>query len=60
MKLDVIKLDGGKAGDIELSEDLFGLEPRAEVEALLAEVVPANSRGFMSADQRFVWDCMGF
>ena len=31
MKLDVIKLDGGKAGDIELSEDLFGLEPRADI-----------------------------
>ncbi|MGR3614520.1 MAG: 50S ribosomal protein L4 [Paracoccaceae bacterium] len=31
MKLDVIKLDGGEAGDIELSEDLFGLEPRADI-----------------------------
>lgn len=31
MKLDVIKLDGGKAGDIELSEELFGLEPRADI-----------------------------
>jgi len=31
MKLDVIKLDGGKAGKIELSEDLFGLEPRADI-----------------------------
>ena len=31
MKLDVINLDGGKAGDIELSEDLFGLEPRADI-----------------------------
>ena len=31
MKLDVITLDGGKAGDIELSEDLFGLEPRADI-----------------------------
>ena len=31
MKLDVIKLDGGKAGDIELSEDLFGLESRADI-----------------------------
>ncbi len=31
MKLDVIKLDGGKAGSIELSEDLFGLEPRADI-----------------------------
>jgi large subunit ribosomal protein L4 len=31
MKLDVIKLDGGKAGDIELSDELFGLEPRADI-----------------------------
>ncbi len=31
MKLDVIKLDGGKAGKIDLSEDLFGLEPRADI-----------------------------
>jgi large subunit ribosomal protein L4 len=31
MKLDVIKLDGGKAGSIELNEALFGLEPRADV-----------------------------
>lgn len=31
MKLDVIKLDAGKAGDIELSDDIFGLEPRADI-----------------------------
>jgi large subunit ribosomal protein L4 len=31
MKLDVITLDGGKAGEIELDEALFGLEPRADV-----------------------------
>ncbi|MEL6915933.1 MAG: 50S ribosomal protein L4 [Pseudomonadota bacterium] len=31
MKLDVIKLDGGKAGAIELDEALFGLEPRADI-----------------------------
>jgi large subunit ribosomal protein L4 len=31
MKLDVIKLDGGKAGDIDLDEALFGLEPRADI-----------------------------
>ena len=29
MKLDVIKLDGGKAGSVDLDEALFGLEPRA-------------------------------
>ena len=31
MKLDVINLDGGKAGSVELSENLFGLEPRADI-----------------------------
>lgn len=31
MKHDVIKLDGGKAGDIELDADLFGLEPRVDI-----------------------------
>ena len=31
MKLDVIKLDGGKAGTIDLDEALFGLDPRADV-----------------------------
>ena len=31
MKLDVIKLDGGKAGSIELDEALFGLVPRADI-----------------------------
>ena len=31
MKLDVIKLDGGKAGSIDLAEALFGLEPRVDI-----------------------------
>jgi large subunit ribosomal protein L4 len=31
MKLDVIKLDGSKAGSVELSEDLFGQDPRADI-----------------------------
>jgi len=31
MKLDVMKLDGGKAGEIELDDALFGLEPRADI-----------------------------
>ena len=30
MKLDVIKLDGGKAGSVELDEALFGLVPLAD------------------------------
>ena len=28
---DVITLDAGKAGDIDLSDDIFGLEPRADL-----------------------------
>ena len=31
MKLDVIKLDGGTAGDIELNDETFGLTPRADI-----------------------------
>ncbi len=31
MKLDVIKLDGAKAGSVDLDEAMFGLEPRADI-----------------------------
>jgi len=31
MKLDVIRLDGESAGSVELGEDVFGLEPRADI-----------------------------
>ncbi|MBE1289315.1 MAG: 50S ribosomal protein L4 [Rhodobacteraceae bacterium] len=31
MKLDVIKLDGGKAGSVDLGDDIYGLEPRADI-----------------------------
>ncbi|MEP1933716.1 MAG: 50S ribosomal protein L4 [Paracoccaceae bacterium] len=31
MKLDVIKMDGKKAGSVDLAEDLFGLEPRTDI-----------------------------
>ena len=31
MKLDVIKLDGKKAGSVDLGEEGFGLEPRADI-----------------------------
>lgn len=31
MKLDVLKLDGGKAGSVELDEAIFGLTPRSDV-----------------------------
>jgi large subunit ribosomal protein L4 len=31
MKLDVIKLDSGKAGSIDLDDAIFGLEPRVDI-----------------------------
>ncbi|WP_022708210.1 MULTISPECIES: 50S ribosomal protein L4 [Paracoccus] len=31
MKLDVIKLDSGKAGSIELADEIFGLAPRGDI-----------------------------
>ena len=31
MKVDVITLDGGKAGSVELSESIFGCEPRQDL-----------------------------
>jgi large subunit ribosomal protein L4 len=31
MKADVIKLDGGAAGSVDLDEAIFGLEPRADI-----------------------------
>jgi large subunit ribosomal protein L4 len=31
MKLDVIKLDGGKAGSVDLGDEIFGLDPRADI-----------------------------
>lgn len=31
MKLDVIKLDAGKVGSIDLADEIFGLEPRADI-----------------------------
>ncbi|GGL68563.1 50S ribosomal protein L4 [Wenxinia marina] len=31
MKTDAIKLDGGSAGSVELADEIFGLEPRADI-----------------------------
>ena len=31
MKHDVIKLDGGKAGSVELGDEIFGIEPRVDI-----------------------------
>ena len=31
MKLDVINLDGSSAGSVDLGDEIFGLEPRADI-----------------------------
>jgi len=31
MKRDIVKLDGGTAGSVDLGEDIFGLQPRADI-----------------------------
>ncbi|MDT0682250.1 50S ribosomal protein L4 [Roseicyclus sp. F158] len=31
MKLDVIKLDGGEAGTVDLGDEVFGVEPRSDI-----------------------------
>ena len=31
MKADAIKLDGGKAGSVDLNDEIFGLEPRVDI-----------------------------
>jgi len=31
MKADAIKLDGGKAGSVDLNDAIFGLEPRKDI-----------------------------
>ncbi|TDL77642.1 50S ribosomal protein L4 [Palleronia sediminis] len=31
MKTDVLTLDGGKAGSVDLDDEIFGLEPRADI-----------------------------
>ena len=43
MKIDVIKLDGKKAGSVELVDDVFGLEPRACL--LYTSPSPRDQRG---------------
>lgn len=44
MKLDVVKLDGKKAGSIELDDAIFGLEPRADVLYRVVRWQQANRR----------------
>jgi large subunit ribosomal protein L4 len=49
MKLDVIKLDGKKAGSIDLDEALFGLEPRADILHRVVTWQLENRRGIARA-----------
>lgn len=44
MKLDVTTLEGGKAGSVELSDAIFGLEPRADLLARMVRYQLAKRR----------------
>jgi large subunit ribosomal protein L4 len=44
MKIDVTSLDGASAGSIELSDDVFGLEPRADLIARMVNWQLAKRR----------------
>ena len=44
MKIDVTSLDGASAGSIELSDDVFGLEPRTDLIARMIRYQLAKRR----------------
>ena len=44
MKIDITSLDGATAGSIELSDDIFGLEPRADLIARMVRYQLAKRR----------------
>jgi large subunit ribosomal protein L4 len=44
MKLDITTLDGGSAGSVELSDAIFGLEPRADILARMVRYQLAKRR----------------
>ena len=44
MKLGITSLDGASAGEIELSDDVFGLEPRADIIARMVNYQLAKRR----------------
>lgn len=44
MKLDITTLEGGKAGSVELSDAIFGLEPRADLLARMVRYQLAKRR----------------
>ena len=55
MKLDVLKIDGSKAGDITAAKTVFGIEPNAAVvrQAVLAEMT--NMRQGTHASKTVPW-----
>src|SRR6478752_340954 len=44
MKLDITTLEGGNAGSVELSDSIFGLEPRADLLARMVRYQLAKRR----------------
>ena len=44
MKIEISKLDGGSAGSLELSDEIFGLEPRADLLARMVRYQLAKAR----------------
>lgn len=44
MKIEISKLDGGNAGSVELSDEIFGLEPRADLLARMVRYQLAKRR----------------
>jgi len=49
MKIQVLNLDGSAGGDIELSDDVFGLEPRADILHRVITWQLENRRGIARA-----------
>ena len=44
MKIDITSIDGGTTGSIELSDDIFGLEPRQDLIARMIRYQLAKRR----------------
>lgn len=49
MKVQVLNLDGSAAGDVELADDVFGLEPRADILHRVVTWQLENRRGIARA-----------
>ena len=53
MKVKVQKIDGKASGDIELNDDVFGLEPRADILHRVVTWQLENRRGTARPTRRF-------